>query len=228
MRGDAGWREAVVNRVLDRHLEEWAATVDVIRTDHSVQVTSFGGCGTTAFYAHLRAAGLSVPKTPGQFPFKHQRVPPDGDDVPSNFRAIYLYGDPRDTIVSIFRRNYQTGHYAGLHLQDPPLEVADRLSDLDTFLAAGIDDFQLEDHFERWWSHRTPSYPVLFLRFESLPTEWPRVCDFVGLSSDYPCLPMRPRDSDWKSLNEVQRTQMDRMYLGLARRLESIPPSQIR
>ena len=65
---------------------------------HRVQVTSFGGSGTTALADHLLAAGVDLPKTPGFFPFKHQRVPPPGSAVPTGFRVVYPFGDPRNAV----------------------------------------------------------------------------------------------------------------------------------
>ena len=59
-------------------------------------------------------AGLEIPKSPGQFPFKHYRTPPSRAEVLPGFRAIYVFGDPRDCVASLFRRDLQPGRRPGI------------------------------------------------------------------------------------------------------------------
>src|SRR5690606_30273635 len=96
-------------------LQRYAETTDPYLIDHTVQVTSFGGSGTTALCNKFLDAGVDLQKGPAQWPFKHRRVPPTVDEVPDGFRVVYVVGDPRDAVVSIFRRNLQLGHYESLH-----------------------------------------------------------------------------------------------------------------
>src|SRR5690606_9327806 len=134
-------------------LQEWAKDNGPYRIDHTVQVTSFGGSGTTALCGYLLARGVDLQKGPAQWPFKHRRFPPSADEVPDGFRVVYIVSDPRDAIVSIFRRDYQLGHYAALREEQPDDEAARRLASLDAFLDAGHDEFRLADHFARWRAH---------------------------------------------------------------------------
>jgi len=190
------------------------------RINHTVQVTSFGGSGSTAVSEHLMAAGADLPKTPGEFPFKHQRVPPDRSEVPAGFRVLYPFTDPRNAMLSIFRRSYGLGHYRGLHMQSPPADAAERLASLDAFIEGGVDDFGLVDHVDRWLEPR--GYPVMFVRFESLPKVWPAVRDFIGLAESVPCLELRSRSSAWESLPRGPRRRLDKIYGRLARRLDAL------
>jgi hypothetical protein len=217
---------AVVRGMVAKHRATWG-DLEVIH--HTIQVTSFGGCGTSALYDHLSAAGVDVPKTPGHAPFRHMRIPPDPKTVPAGFRVIYLYGDPRNSVLSLFRRGHGQLEDAYLNLRpEPPPEAArQRLASLEAFLGAQVDELQLEDHLERWLIRERSGYPVLFLRFESLPGTWPVVRDFVGLPPDYPPLEVRTRRSDWQSLPQPLREQIDRLYGGLARRIDDLPPVQI-
>ena len=152
--------------MLDRLAREPSLAV----VHHTIQVTSFGGSGTTALYEHLAQAGADIPRTPGAFPFKHQRTPPA--DVPAGYRVVYVFGDPRDAVVSVFRRGFQGGHYRGMRLAEPTPAVEARLSGLDQFLEAGIDDFELADHVRGWREREPRAYPVLFVRYEDLAREW--------------------------------------------------------
>jgi hypothetical protein len=218
------WQQAIARVMLVQEAEQFESE----GIDHTVQVTSFGGCGTTALYEYLGAAGCNIPKTFGHFPFKHQRMPPDPASVPEGFRVVYLYGDPRNAVLSIFRREAQYGHYRGMRLADPPADSGARLASIDAFLEGGVDEFQLEDHFERWWGNGSASVPVLFVEYEQLADVWPTVRDFVGLPADYPCLDWRPRSSDWQALSRTRQEQLDRMYGGLVERISSLPPAIVR
>jgi hypothetical protein len=194
---------------------------------HTVQVTSFGGCGTTSLCDHLFVAGADLPKTPDWFPFKHMRFPPDPQSVPAGFRVVYLCGDPRDAVLSLHRRMGLENTYGFLHLQQAPEETRPRLATLEGFLEAGVDELQLEDHFERWLLHE-PGYPVLFVRLESLAEAWPTVREFVGLPAEQPPIELKDRSSDWRSLPQPLRDQIDHLYGNLARRIEDLPPAQIK
>jgi hypothetical protein len=199
---------------------------DALRIDHTVQITSFGGSGTTALCDHLLALGVDLQKGPAQWPFKHRRFPPAASEVPEGFRVVYIVSDPRDAVMSVFRRDYQLGHWSALNEQDPGDETRRRLASLDTFLDAGHDEFGLADHFTRWRAH-DPGYPVMFLRYDHLGDAWPQVADFVGLDAAQPALPTRERHSDWRALPPGRRRQLDAVYGELARTIDELAPVEI-
>jgi hypothetical protein len=217
--GEQERSDAIVRAMLTKYFE----THDIAAFDHRVQITSFGGCGTTALCDHLLQAGVDLPKSPGQWPFKHMAVPPAGKSVHRPFRVVYIYGDPRNAVVSIFRRGLQSGHYRALFMREPPPDVLERLSSLETFVLEGVDDFQLADHFERWWTQHGRDYPVLFLRYETLDESWPRVGEFLGLPPTVGSLPVTPRRSDWRGLPDPLRDRIDDMYRDLSERLDALP-----
>jgi len=214
--------------IADEMLDRLARSDELSQIRHRVQITSFGGSGTTALHEHLLQAGVDVPTTPGSFPFKHQRVPHASNVVPPGFRVVYPFGDPRNAVVSVFRRGFQGGHYRGMRLRKPTLEAENHLVDLEHFLEGGVDEFEIEDHFDRWFNGTNRTYPVLFLKFDHLAQAWPAVCEFVGLGPDTPCLPMRVRASEWTTLDAPQHERIDAMYGALARRLAALPPVEIR
>jgi hypothetical protein len=207
-------------------LAQYAQRADAFEIDHTIQVTSYGGTGTTALYRSFIEGGLSVPKGPGQWPFKHRRSAPQASEVPDDFRVVYIIGDPRDAVVSLFRRDYQIGHYQALHQRflDPSLEGP--MSSIEAFCADGVDHFALADHFEGWQNHPA-GYPVMVLRYEYVADVWPEICDFVGLDPLPPSPTWRPRKSDWTSLKSPMREQLDAMYRSLAERVSALDPVQI-
>ena len=207
-------------------LRSYAEQHDIDRIDHTVQVTSFGGAGTTALCDHLLSLGVDLQKGPAQWPFKHRRTPPSTTEVPEGFRVVYLVGDPRDAVLSIFRRDYQLGHYAAMHEREPSPETRRNLASLDAFLDAGRDEFELADHLARWRAH-DPGYPVMFVRYEHLAHVWPEVAGFVGLPSSRPALATRKRRSDWRALPPERRRQLDLLYGELVRVIDGLPPVDI-
>lgn len=219
-------QRAISYAVLDRFasLDQGGRSVLApVPVDHTRQLTSFGGSGTTALGEHLRAAGIDLPTTPGQFPFKHQRTPPESAAVPQGFRALYLVGDPRDAVMSVFRRGFQDGHYVGMHGRRPDDAVDARLVSLATFLDAGVDDFAIADHVEQWLGAGDRDYPIMVVRFDRLAEAWPELRDFIGLRADDRGLVAQSRASDWRNLPRVARSRIDRMYGDLARRIDALP-----
>jgi hypothetical protein len=214
----ARYTNAIVRRAIERYAAEHG---DLATIRHTVQITSFGGSGTTALTDHLRAAGVDLPRTPGEIPFKHMRVPPTTDEVPEGFRVLYPFADPRNAVLSVFRRESVVEHYGGLHRGPPPPEVAAALSSLDAFLANGVDVFELEDHVNRWLEPH--GYPVLFVRYERLPAVWATVREFLGLETTVPCFEMHQRASAWRALPNDQRLALDGMYRSLVLRLDALP-----
>jgi glycosyltransferase involved in cell wall biosynthesis len=229
-RSPSTWDATSTERALNdgiakKFFDELTASPNDMAIHHTVQITSFGGSGTTALCNFLADSGVDVPRTPGHFPFKHQPVPPPAGEVPPGFRAIYLCGDPRDAVASLFRRGFQGGHYRGMRLAAPPPEVEARLASLQEFVDAGIDDYEIEAHFDRW--HAASGYPVLFVKYDALGTSWPTIREFVGLPDDAPGLPITSRNTDWRTLPKPIRRGLDRMYGGLARRIDALPATYL-
>ena len=228
MKNQERWRDAVFAKLQHEHFTQYFDAYPNDRIRHTLQITSFGGSGTTAFADHLTVAGADTPKTPGQFPYKHLPEPPAADEVPAGFRTVYLYGDPRDAVLSLFRRNYQYGHFAAMHLREAEGDAAGRLETLESFLDAGIDDFGIERHVTNWLERAERPYPVLALRFEDSARCWPEVRAFAGLDQSVPALSISPRHSNWGLLPEPQRARLDAMYGPVAARLAALAPLEMR
>ena len=219
--------EASLGAEVERLVQRYRAEVGYYVVEHTVQLTSFGGSGTTALGEHLMAAGVDLPTSPGQWPFKHGRTPPPATDVPEGYRVLYLLGDPRDAVCSVFRRDLQLGHFGGLWDREPDAAARARLADLDAFLDAGVDDFGLTDHVDRWWDH-PEGYPVLFVRLDRIEEAWPAVDDLVARPGGLPPFHRSSRSSDWRALDPDRRRAIDEMYGDLAARIASLPAAVLR
>ena len=62
-------------------------------------------------YRFLEDCTADVPKdTHDWIPWKHQPLPPADSKVSRRFRALYLFGNPMNAVLSVFRRGYQHWH----------------------------------------------------------------------------------------------------------------------
>ena len=223
----AEWNARIAEAVAAEAIETFAAQGDPFAFHHTVQITSLGGSGTTALTKVMEDEGLDLPRGPAQWPHKHMRRAPEAGEVPDGFRVLYPVGDPRDTVLSIFRRGIQAGHWRALLHNDPEIPVPASLESLDTFLAAGVDEFDLAGHFAGWFDH-PPGYPVMFLRFDFIDDVWDEVAAFVGLADSVEPVRHRPRTSDWRAEPAPIRDALDALYGELAARIDALPPIEIR
>lgn len=217
---------AIAAALSRRAIDDFAAKGDPYAVSHTVQLTSFGGSGTTALTRSFVDARLDLPPGPAQWPHKHLREPPSGDDVPAGFRVVYPLSDPRDAVLSLFRRGIQDGHWRWLRRVEPTVATPESLTDLEHFLAAGIDEFDLADHVDRWRAH-PPGYPVMFVRFDRIDEVWDRLAEFVGLPEGHPPVAYRARASDWRSEPPEVREPLHALYGDLAAQIESRPPMEV-
>jgi hypothetical protein len=202
-------------------------------SNHTIQVTSFGGAGTSMLCRFLERNGADLPRTiaPNNVekdwaPWKHMRTPPPEQWVPNDFRAIYVVSDPRNAVVSVFRRGYQ---YAHVQRIDGDVERFHPSMDLSEYLNLGTDPFQLEDHFEQWIQCNR-DYPILIVKYDHLWDRIGKIVEFAGLPEhakhDFP--ERRARSSDWRTLPECDRTKLDALLGNLAGRIRVLSSLQIR
>ena len=211
---------------LQRFMADYAESGDALHIDHTVQVTSFGGAGTTALCGHLDACNADIQSGPGHWPFKHRRTPPTPDEIPDGFRVIYLVGDPRDAVVSLFRRGYQVGHFRAMREREPDEQELLRLRTIESCLEPGDDLFDLAGHVDGWL-RPGKGFRVLAVRQDALSSAWPSVASFAGLDDSAPALPAHERSSKWRSQPDPIASALDEIYGPLASRLAALPQASI-
>jgi hypothetical protein len=218
--------------------EEIAVTVNAIKrvpdADIPVHIVSYGGVGSK-----MLVKWLYPDREPSyqERAHHHWRFPPSG--VGENQRFIYVFGDPRNTVISFFQRKLSRhgGHgfeWSEKHLQPyrqwttlavknleaepvgltPEWELAD-------MLGREVDAFQFEDHFRRWLSY-AGELPVTFLRYESM---WDRISLTSALfNGDPSAFPERsPRRADWQSESKEIGEGLTNLYGKFAAYLSELP-----
>lgn len=167
-------------------------------------------------YTMWHPASIFRPWTAHQYwdPWKHMAVPPHDCDVKPGFRAVYLFDDPRNAVLSVFRRSYQNWHIRNMNGN---LDGWEEGYTIDDFLSNGDDLFRMEEQFEDW-VHARRSYPILFIRFDELWDHLKTLFSFVGLpESKMDCFPeKRARTSDWRTEPSNRQEAIEEMYGTLA------------
>jgi len=196
--------------------------------EHTFQVTSFGGTGTTMLYEFLEEHEVDIPSDhPNWKPWKHLPAPPEDADVKDGFRAVYLFGNPMDAVLSVFRRDYQRWHVR--NMREDVTEPWSTDWDFDEFLKRSEDPFHMTKHFQSW-TNADRLYPILCLNFGALWDHIPEFFAFAGLpKSSMDAFPeRRERASDWTEETKRVRKHLKGLYGELWSEIEQTPDFQIR
>lgn len=203
------------------------------------QIVSPGGVGSKMICKWLEPDGNVALWTDMH---SHRRLPPPRAN--ENQRFIYVFGDPRDAVLSLFNRriartqlhgftpapgaanrradNFVQRHGANLQAE---ASLIDPEWDLEAYLDNGCDLLRLEEHFDFWFYGDQP-YPVSFVRYEHLAHAWRALADELGLQRTAPDI--KPRGSNWRALPVPVRDKLDALYGPFAARLSGLPALSIR
>lgn len=140
-----------------------------------------GGSGTTLLMDFL--AAHTVSNDPGDRDgLKHFA----GPLLPLNprCRVIYIYGDPVEMCISLFRRGYAS--HQSVKLTRRLVSVAAPVTaneSIEAFARQGIDRLGFNAHFHRWLNTPRP-YEVAFVRYDALWKSLPQVLKFLRLDPE--------------------------------------------
>ncbi len=144
-------------------------------------VASFGGSCTSMFIRFLNPQYSTVTnRMYYHLELKHVRTAPT--NLKHNFKAVYLFGNPMNVVLSIFRRNLQEVHFRnifGNSKRYTPLSF-------DEFIRNGKDIFDLEGHFDNWTksTRKERHYSILLLKSETMWKHLPQIFDFLEIPRD--------------------------------------------
>lgn len=196
-------------------------------------LVSYGGSGTTfilKFLAAIRHVNSWDSHNDG---IKHANSPqhPVFADLTIS-KCVYIYSDPAQAAVSLFRRNFQSHMAAKLTAADyrnaAEYNEAVRRNrqdfTLEQMLSEGKDRFGLIDHWNNW-TNLPVAFPTLFVRFEKLYDNLPAFFDFLELTdaqrSAFP--PRRERLSSVSQFDPAIQRHLDAIYGNTVRDMNSRP-----
>lgn len=156
---------------------------------------------------------------------------------------VYVFGDPRNSIVSFFNRRVKRGPQHGFKRGNTPAKAQPRkrwvkghleniecdpdLVDLDWNLDdylehTEMDAFRFRHHY-RCWARAAESLNIIFLRYEAIPRHEKWISQNLFPQGDYDQEPFQPRESDWRELGSAQRTKISSLYDGVATMFHQLP-----
>lgn len=188
-----------------------------------VLISSYGGVGTTFFISFVSKYKKTLAYEEAYF--KHIPLPPLSKN--NNLKVIYIFGNPQNACISLFRRNYQNGHSTNysnyFKTRKEPIPKEESLIE---YLTKGIDKFRFEKHFLNWSKTHYSKYEILFLKYETLHEHIDVVFDYLelpsSLISEFP--KKIRRKSNLNSLSKNEKELLDKMYLNFSKDIEKLDP----
>ena len=142
------------------------------------------------------------------------RYPPLDYTVQRDFRALYMVADPRDAILSVFRRGYQHWH---IQRMEGDVSLWNYSWNLEQFLSHEYDHFRIREHFDNWTKARR-SYPIMIIKYDALWDHLSEVFEFIGapLESTEEFPSRKERNVNWRAEGKGIQDALNRIYGGLA------------
>ena len=189
-------------------------------------VVSFGGVGTTflARAIHDYQATNCVYDTDG---YKHSPLPPLLLQTGRKVRALYVFGDPVEAALSLFRRGYH--HHQSKKLQRyllwrMPIPSSSTVTE---FSFGGEDRFAFCKHFDNWFS-RFRLYDTLFVRYDAIHESLELIADFLQLPDEFITrFPARRKRHKPVDLDPESLDRLTGIYGDLTARLTALGPASI-
>jgi len=184
-----------------------------------LHLISTGGTGTYAIEAWGRP-NWSSKRVPA-----HQRSPLIAGEEKQ--RVLYIFGDPRNQLLSFFRRGFMTPPYTHCQHVGGNVKYLLRMSriSVDSYLLLEYDAYQLYEHLRGWLSHVRRRYDIMFVRYEALhkPEVEKAMRSWVGAEKSFL---FKQRKSSFRSvLSTSQQTSINRMFadtLSLTKQLPDV------
>lgn len=178
----------------------------------SVALCSMGGVGSTALARHI---GSIADKT-----IREHAYSPSVYDNESQLKLGYVFGNPYNSVLSVFRRGYQAMHAKAMNANSETKFTDLAGISLESYLANGIDEFNLERQLQNWLNPVLTKHPIILIKYESLGDNIKEVLDFFDCSKPFD---VKTRKSSWKTESPTIVTGLEKMYGEFYQQVEAMP-----
>ena len=158
-----------------------------------------------------RTPASTFPRRPAAFPFKHQRIRRRGRRSAGLSRRLSVRRPTRRDRLGVPAR--VPGRPLPRHAAAEPARGRGAAVEPRPFLDAGVDEFELADHFGVGTSANRRAYPVLFVRYEDLPAVARRCANSSGCPDErhrFACVRARARGSAARRVARAHRRDVRR------------------
>lgn len=184
-----------------------------------VCVVSYGGVGCTALMTVL-SKFIRVNNKDDKDGLKHKNSPELNIYKGSKIkRVIYVYNNPMNAVLSLFRRHYQRAQHKKLTGRKAPEGLT-----LKQYVESGIDMFEMEQHFNNWAQGST-KFPILLVNSKHLykPPVLRRIMRFLKINIPISLFKQKPRKSNYKTVDPQIREGLEKIYMKFSEELDSLP-----
>lgn len=179
-------------------------------------MASMGGVGSTALARHIGSIADKTPREHAYSPalFAGER----------NLHLGYIYGNPYNAVLSVFRRGYQEMHARAMNAgsDTPATDLAG--VDLEAYLERGVDEFRIARQFDNWVSGHGAEQPIILIKYETLGRNIDEVLRFFDVKAPFV---VKERKSSWKDQPAHIRAGLEKIHGPLMERIEAMPEIQI-
>jgi len=186
------------------------------------RVCSFGGVGSTAIIEHIE-------KNKNQIKEHEKRKHTINPKILENYstkRAIFIFGNPYNSIISIFSRKIQRIHEISMNFGkkwwNEPNEMKITLTPetkLESYLESDLDVFNMEEHLDNWASY-SGRIEIALIKYESLAKNINVVLEFLGCKE---AMIVKERSSRWQDQNTTIQFGLKRLYGKLKQKVDDMP-----
>lgn len=197
-------------------------------------LVSYGGSGTTFILRYLQQFMRVNSWDSHNDGIKHANAPNHPIFAPLTVgKCLYIYSDPIQASLSLFRRGFQThmipkltdSHYRNTTEYNQRVRLRQSDMSFGDFIDQGKDAFGMNAHW-RNWNERPAGFPILFVRFEKLYDNLPEIFDFLGLPEQQRAAfpPRRERGSSVDRTDEAVRRKLEAIYGETLADMDARPP----
>ncbi|MBR9792364.1 MAG: hypothetical protein GYB58_11530 [Gammaproteobacteria bacterium] len=178
----------------------------------SVALCSMGGVGSTALARHI---GSIADKTVRE----HAYSPAVYNDE-TQIKLGYVFGNPYNSVLSVFRRGYQSMHAKAMNANsDTPAADLKNMS-IEAYLERGVDEFRLERQLDNWLNPELTRHPIILIKYEELASSIDEVLAFFDCDKPFE---VRTRKSSWRDQPAAIVAGLEKMYGGFNERVNAMP-----
>ena len=177
---------------------------------------SMGGVVSTALARHVGSVSDKTIR-------EHAYTPAVYDDE-KNIKLGYMYGNPYDAILSVFRRNFQDMHSKAMNINSPTPYTSLKGVTIEAYLEEGIDHFNIERQFDNWLDASLTKHPTILIKYEGLSASIDNIIQFFECDEAFE---IRQRNCAWKEQPAPVIEGFKKMYGDLAERIDAMPATKI-
>lgn len=178
----------------------------------SVALCSMGGVGSTALARHI---GSIADKT-----VREHAYSPSVYNDESQIKLGYVFGNPYNSVLSVFRRGYQSMHANAMNANSDTSAADISNMSIESYLERGIDEFRLERQLDNWLNPALTKHPIILIKYEDLASSIGDVLAFFDCDKPFE---VRTRKSSWLDQSPTIVAGLEKMYGDFNERVNAMP-----